>query len=581
MASTTAMFTGLTGMNAHSRRLEVIGNNISNVNTTAFKGSRLMFESQFARTFALGTAPGANSGGTNPGQVGLGVAVSGTQRNMTSGSINLTGLNTDLAIEGSGLFVVNRGGAQYYTRAGAFERNQAGEIITPSGDRLMGYGVDANMNVIQGPLQPIRVPLGELSIAEATTRVQLAGNLNADGDVATSGSVLTFAPLEAGGNPITGATLLTAIDGVPASPIALNDTITIDGAMRDGKVLPTQTFTVEATSTVEDLLNFLTAAMGIVPEGGTGDPLAPEAGGFEINADGQIIITGNLGVNNELTLNAENFRFADENGDSKSVSPFQVTRTADATGESVRHSYVVYDSLGTMRTVEVTMVLAARDDSGTYWRAFMHSDENPTISLNLDTAGSDGVFGGNVPLLHFDSFGELVEPQALSVSVNLSGTGAANPLQFEMRFATGTSRVTAFSNISGISELAAVERDGVPFGILDSFGVSADGVVIGGFSNGLTRELGQVVLANFSNPEGLVDMGSGLFSQGPNSGEAVIAEPGSFGTGTIVGGALELSNVDLGKEFIDMIMTQTGYSAATRVITTSDQLLQQLISMVR
>jgi flagellar hook protein FlgE len=580
MASTTAMFTGLTGLNAHSRRLEVIGNNISNVNTTAFKSSRLMFQSQFARTFALGTAPGVNSGGTNPGQVGLGVAVSGTQRNMTGGSISLTGLSTDLAIEGAGMFVVQRNGGQYYTRAGAFERNQAGEIITPRGDRLMGYGVDANMNVLQGPLQPIRVPLGELSIAEATTRVQLAGNLNADGEVATAGTELTFSPLEAGGNPITGATLLTAIDGVPAAPFALNDTITIQGAMRDGKVLPTQTFTITAGSTVDDLMGFLTQALGIVPGGGTGDPLSPEPGGYEIIADGQIVITGNLGKNNELTLNAENFRIADENGNSKPVAPFQVSRTADATGESVRHSFVVYDSLGTMRTVEVTMVMSHRDDSGTYWRAFMHSDENPEASLALQTS-TNGVFGGSVPLLHFDNFGELVDPQSIGVSLNLDGSGAAAPLQFEMRFATGTSRVTAFSNISGISQLAAVERDGVPFGILDSFGISADGRVIGGFSNGLTRELGQVVLASFSNPEGLVDMGSGLFSQGPNSGEAVIAEPGTFGTGAVIGGGLELSNVDLGKEFIDMIMTQTGYSASTRVITTSDQLLQQLISMVR
>lgn len=581
MASTTAMFTGLSGLNAHSRRLEVIGNNISNVNTTAFKGSRLMFESQFARTFALGTAPGPNSGGTNPGQVGLGVSVAGTQRNMQNGSLGLTGINTDLAIEGAGMFVVNSGGSQYFTRAGAFQLNEANELVTARGDRLQGYGVDESLNVVPGGLETIRVPVGELSIAEATARVQLAGNLNADGELATTGSLLLFNPLTAGGTPVTADTLLTAIDGVPAAPLAADDTVTVEGAMRGGKTVPTQTFAVGADSTIGDFLNFLTQMLGVVPGGGTGDVDAPESGGFEIDADGQIQLSGNLGEKNELSLNAENFRFANPDGTTKPVSPFEVTRTVDATGESVRHSFVVFDSLGTMRTVDVTMVLAQRDGTGTYWRAFTHSDDDSDAMLNLQSAGEDGVFSDDVPLLHFDNFGELVEPQSLGVSLDLEGTGAAGPLQFDLRFASGTSRVTAFSNVSGISELAAVDRDGVPFGVLESFGVGNDGVVVGGFSNGLTRELGQVVLANFANPAGLVDMGGGLFSQGPNSGEAVIAEAGSFGTGAVIGGGLELSNVDLGQEFIDMILTQTGYSASTRVITTSDQLLQQLISIVR
>jgi flagellar hook protein FlgE len=425
------------------------------------------------------------------------------------------------------------------------------------------------------------VPVGELSIAEATTRVQLAGNLNADGAVATTGSVLSFTPLTSGGAPVTADTLLTTIDGDPGSPLAADDTITIDGAMRGGKTVPAGTFTVGAESTIGDLLTFLTQMLGVVPDGGTGDPDAAESGGFVIDDDGQIQISGNLGEKNELSLNAENFRFANPDGTTKPVSPFEVTRTVDATGESVRHSFVVFDSLGTMRTVDVTMVLAQRDATGTYWRAFTHSDDDSADALNLETAGVDGAFSENVPLLHFDNFGELVEPQSLGVSVNLDGTGAAGPLQFDLRFASGTSRVTAFSNVSGISELAAVDRDGVPFGVLESFGVGGDGVVVGGFSNGLTRELGQVVLANFSNAAGLVDMGGGVFSQGPNSGEAVIAQPGSFGTGAVIGGGLEMSNVDLGREFIDMILTQTGYSASTRVITTSDQLLQQLISIVR
>ncbi|MGP1346402.1 MAG: flagellar hook protein FlgE [Phycisphaerales bacterium] len=579
MGLTTAMFNALSGLNAHSRKLEVIGNNISNVNTTAFKGSRLMFESQFARTFAIGTAPGATTGGTNPGQVGLGVSVSGTQRNFQGGSLGITGINTDLAIEGNGMFVVDRGGTPLYTRAGGFQLNEANELVTARGERLQGYGVDASLRVVPGALQTIRVPVGDLTIAEATSAVRLSGNLNADGEVGGNGSLLLFSPLEAGGAPITATTALSAIDGVPDAPFADGDTITVEGASRGGKTVPAASFPVTADATVEDFLGFLTSLLGIVPDGG--DPDAPESGGFEVDADGQIALRGNIGQSNELSLNAENIRLSDIDGVTKPNQPFEVTRTEDATGESVRHTFVVYDSLGTVRTVDVTMVLAARDSGGTYWRAFAHSDDDAGEALNIEMAGADGVFGTDVPLIHFDNFGELVEPGSLGISLDLSGTGAASPLQFEMSLSSESGRVTAFSNVSGVSELAATDRDGVPFGVLESFGVGGDGVVVGAFSNGLSRELGQVVLATFANVEGLVDAGGGLFSVGPNSGEAVIAQPGGFGTGSVVGGGLELSNVDLGREFIDMILTQTGYSASTRVISTSDQLLQQLISIVR
>ena len=110
MASTTALFTGLSGLISNSRRLDVIGNNIANVNTTAYKSNRMTFSPTFSRNFSLGTAPSDATGGTNPGQVGLGVSVSGTQRNFNNGAIGVTGVATDLAIEGDGFFIVNQAG---------------------------------------------------------------------------------------------------------------------------------------------------------------------------------------------------------------------------------------------------------------------------------------------------------------------------------------------------------------------------------------------------------------------------------------------------------------------------------------
>ncbi|MCA9297940.1 MAG: flagellar hook basal-body protein, partial [Phycisphaerales bacterium] len=124
MASNTALFTGLSGLNANARHIDVIGNNIANSNTTAFKSSRLMFQDQLSHTMRLGTPPAAPHGGTNPYQVGLGVKISGTQRNFSTGALSATGDPRDLAIDGDGLFVVERDGARYFTRDGSFRQNE-------------------------------------------------------------------------------------------------------------------------------------------------------------------------------------------------------------------------------------------------------------------------------------------------------------------------------------------------------------------------------------------------------------------------------------------------------------------------
>src|SRR5262245_33220466 len=147
MASTTALFTGLSGLSANSRRLDVIGNNIANINTTAFKSNRMTFAPTFSRNFSLGTAPSNASGGTNPTQVGLGVTIAGTQRAFSNGAISATGVATDVAIEGDGFFIVNANGEQLYTRAGAFSRNQNNDLVTIDGAHVRGFTVDNNFNI--------------------------------------------------------------------------------------------------------------------------------------------------------------------------------------------------------------------------------------------------------------------------------------------------------------------------------------------------------------------------------------------------------------------------------------------------
>ena len=189
MASTTALFTGLSGLISNSRRLDTIGNNIANVNTVAFKSNRMTFAPTFSRNFSLGTAPNDLTGGSNPGQIGLGVTIAGTQRNFSNGAIGVTGVATDVAIEGDGFFIVDIAGQRHFTRAGSFIRNPQNDLVTHSGAKVLGYGVDEQFNIIEGELVDLNIPVGTLTLAEATRNVLFNGNLNASGEIASSGSI--------------------------------------------------------------------------------------------------------------------------------------------------------------------------------------------------------------------------------------------------------------------------------------------------------------------------------------------------------------------------------------------------------
>lgn len=584
MASNTALFTGLSSLNAHARRLDVVGNNIANVNTVAFKSSRVMFESKFTQDFKLGSPPTGESGGTNPGQIGLGVAVSGTQRDFSTGSLQATGDPRDLAIEGDGFFMVNRGDDTFYTRNGAFRPDESDTLVTIGGEKLMGYGVDERFNIIEGPIEPITAPVGKLRLAEQTTQVAVAGNLNSDGAVATQASVfgllgtvadgfrLTSGPLAAAAPALlTAASLLTDIEDPlqPGTDIPLfseGQTLQLTGAEKGSKTLPTSDFVIGAATTVTDLLGFITSALGIHSTT-TPNPDGTNPGASLDPFTGELAINGNTGESNEIGLNSENFRLLNPDGTFARL-PFVTDRQAFATGESDRTTLVVYDSLGSPVEVDVSLTLVEKSVSGTTWRYDVQSPENLGGGFHL-TSGE----------LSFDTFGQLATLEPVTVSINRAGSGAASPLVFDLAFQDSSGRTTSLSDTP--SQIAAVFRDGLPAGVLERFAVSEDGVVQGSFSNGAVRSLGQVTLATFANNEGLFDEGQGLYSAGANSGAPVTVRPNELNAGRVVGGSLELSNVDLGEEFINLIVTQTGYNAASRIIRTTDELMQQLLVLGR
>ena len=575
MASTVAMFTGLSGLTANSRNLDTIGNNIANVNTTAFKSSRLIFATQFSRNLSLGSGPSAATGGTNPRQVGLGVTIAGTQRDFTTGSLSATGGPSDLSITGDGFFMVNRGGQTLYTRAGSFTRNANGELVNVSGDRVLGWSSDSRFQVDRTQLTPLTIPLGKLRIAEASTTAIMNGAMNNStaSKVATTGTRLTLGALTDSSGPIATTSLVTNLRNSSSAPVAaVGDVIALRGVLKGTRTqpIPDVTLTVTATTTLQDVMDFIARGLGIQTTAETPTP------GVTLTAGGVVRINGNSGTENSFSLSTNLLTVTPPAG--VATSPLTVVPVLDtstppraivADGESQYTEFSVFDSLGNRVRLNLTMTLVDRGTAtipGSRWRYDINSPDNIGGDPRITTGTID-----------FDVNGNLLPGTSPSITLNRGPVGAAVPLTFTLDF----SRTKAAANPTGANPLTMQSADGSSLGTLSSFSIGNDGIITGVFDNGLTRTLGQVPLAAFSNPEGLVEVGQSLFTNGPNAGTPVTVIPGQSGTGEVLAGSLELSNVDLSAEFVNLILASTGYSGASRIITTTDQLLQQLLTIGR
>lgn len=566
MGLTSALFTGVTGLDANQTWLNVIGNNVANSNTTAFKSSMAQFSPQFYLTDQQSTAPTTDFGGTNPSQEGLGTSVESITQNFTKGQIQATGVNTDMAIDGGGFFIVKGQGRQLYTRDGAFTLNSSDQLISANGDFVQGYGVDSNQNIQSGTLQNITIPLGGTEIAKATQNATLQGNLDASGSPANGASVLLSQELTTVGGTAapTAATLLTnlASKSTNTTPaFSAGETITVAGT-KGGRSLPASTFTVGAGSTVANLMTFFQQNMGIntsVPD--TPPPGVTLQAGTDPNT-AQFVITGNTGTENALDLSGTAITT------STGTSPISFAGGTDAAGyannpngESTYTSFTAYDSLGTPITVNLTAVLEGTSTAGNTWRFYADSPNNATGGPNLGTG-----------TLTFGSDGSLISSTGTTLSISRAGTGATDPLTINLNFG-------AMTQLSGKSSNQVVStQDGFAAGTLNTFSVGSDGTISGAYSNGQTRVLGQVALVTFNNPQGLNNLGGNLYAAAPASGDPQLGTPGTLGAGTIQGSSLEQSNVDLSTEFTNMIVASTGFSASSKVITTSDQLIQELLN---
>lgn len=408
-----AIYTGVTGMSANSNYLDVVGNNLANSSTTGFKYQRPLFKDLVYQTLYRGSAASGQQGSTNPSQVGFGVAIGSIDSMFQQGTLQPTGRDLDVGIQGSGLFVLTNASQTFYSRAGAFGVDSAGFLVDQvTGLRVQRYG----------------------NVGEAFPGFQIPGDLN------------IRIPYGA---------------GIPGTPTA------------------------------------------------------------------NVTMQGNLS-------------------------------TSIAVGGSVTTAIQIFDTQSTARTLDVTFTKTAAN----------------TFSVSAN------VTGGTVTVpptpVTFDSNGLLVAPSTLTLTLN----GLPGPQTVTLQLGTpGAS--DGLTQFGGGSSATALIQDGSAAGTLDSVSVNTDGVIEGLFSNGRTLPIAQLAIASFINESGLTREGNNLFSASPPSGNPILGAAATAGRGTVIGGTLEGSNVDIALQFTQLILAQRGFAINARVVTVGNEVLQDLTTIIR
>lgn len=373
------------------------------------------------------------------------------------------------------------------------------------------------------------------------------------------------------GPPISSNTLLTNVlqySNGTYQQLFQPGTLTFTGTKGGSQLSPT-TFTITPTSTVLDLATFMQQSMGIQSPPGpdTANPIPNDSSGVSpgtmVTASGAIEFVSDAGVDNAVSIGLSALQLKTASG--TSAVPMSFSQTQAAVGQSAVADVITYDSLGIPINVRITAVLQSRTSSETTYRWFADSPQNDPVSGSTIAVGTG--------LVNFDGNGKFLSATNSTVSVDRTHVPSAKPLQFNLDF----------SQVSGLAattaSLQASSQDGFPPGKLTSYIIGEDGVIKGVFDNGTQRDLGQIVLARFANPAGLEQMGQNLYAPGVNSGLPIIGNPNQNGIGSIVSGALEQSNTDVGNSLINLILASTQYRGNAQVISTAQSLLDTLLQL--
>ncbi len=501
----------LSGLLASQEDLGIISNNLANLNTTGFKGSDANFSNLIYQQLG-------SDGAGDPIQTGLGTQIGSTSINFTEGNIENTGVDTNVAIQGNGFFQVQNNGVTQYTRDGDFSINSSGNLVASDGSQVMGYAAVNGVVNSSGSLVPLQISLGQTTPPQATANVGLDLNLDATAGVAASQQ--TGTGIAAGTTLATGSVLSFTDAANPAN---------------------TFTYTTVAGDTLQTIVNQINAS-----------------GNFTASLSGNsLVITASSGTpvtftNNSLTDSATGTE----------------AETFAASGQGAFSSPVtVYDSLGNSHVVTFNFSKTASN----------------TWNYQVTVPGSDVTPASNTPVvlgsgtLTFNPDGTLNSPTSNVAGLTLPAgdtmaDGAKN-LNFSWDL-FNSSNTPVVTQVAEASATSGTQQDGYAAGTLQSFNIEQDGTIQGSFSNGQVSSLGQIALAKFPNEEGLLQTGSGNYVATLASGLPSVGVPGTGGLGTLQGGALEGSNVDISTEFSNLILAQNSYEANARAFNVESSIFQ-------
>lgn len=565
-----SLYSGVAGLKTHQTRMDVIGNNIANVNTTAYKSSSMTFSELMSQTTQK--ASGANAttgvGGTNAKQIGLGVKAGAINTAITTqGSAQSTGNPFDIMITGDNFFVVSNGSENFFTRDGSFYVDGAGNLaMTSTGYNVMGWGVDETTgNIKQDTVTALRI----MSAAnmtyppEATTKANISGILDENDKDVTSANGKTvnlnffdargysytakFTFKQSGGDKTneysmelsklldsTGAEIdISKLEFGNRSQQKMETKVTLntDAYKWDGKVLKTK----DGTTDVADLADIF-------------------------KADGSLITPADdaAAQKQQKALDAIAKAYGYE-GSTDEFLNLYITSTVDKDKQ-----LTIQDLLGNMMAGKTTDVLPADGSAITMEGRYF---EGTTVVFNKDTGKLESV-GGSTTNLNVNAAFSALGGNFSDVTIDLSEcTNYDNK---------GTSTIGATSG--DLDGLGTGRRLGDMIGV----SIQKDGMIYASYDNGMTKLLGQIATAAFANASGLEKEGDNLYSATLNSGEFDgIGVDITAGGGYMSTGQLEMSNVDLSSEFTEMITTQRGFQANSRIITVSDTLLEELTNLKR
>lgn len=596
-----SLYSGVAGLRTHQTKMDVIGNNIANVNTTAFKAQSITFSELMYQTSAKASAPNETTGtaGTNAKQIGLGVASAAISSAITTqGSSQNTGNAFDLMITGSSFFVVSDGSSNFFTRDGSFYVDSVGNLaMSSTGYNVMGWlpqtdAESGKTTIRQDTVKPLRIMSAENLTAspEATTQATITGILDKnDVNVQGDGKNISLSFYDNLGYSYTAKFTVKATDGEGEYSLALADVLDANNDSildRFDATIFTGTNEESAAATYSQKSATYTLMAGYTMDATSAKITDKDGNEYDpgdfLNEKGMVDRT-NADREKAAIKYAEAFGYDD---------PDEFFNLTVLTDEEQKSYTRIGDILKSGRTYDKKVYKNPNDPTeGTVDvtpKPDLFSLKNGASVLSVD--GYSLPKGTGVSIAYNQATGEFVgingsnNIQAYKLALAPKKTDSANPFEVitidmkdSLNYNNNQTSTMAATSGSGNNEGA-----GCAVGNMTGVSIQNNGMIYGAYDNGKTKLLGQIAVANFSNAMGLERKGDNLYSASMNSGnfDGIGVDVTSDG-GYISTGVLEMSNVDLSAQFTDMITTQRGFQANSRIITVSDTLLEELVNLKR